>query len=301
MNKQEVSMVWLIGHKGMLGSEVYNVLTANKTKFFYSDAELDITDSKLLEQVTKNEKINWIVNCAGYTDAALAESESDKALAVNGHALQNIINIAKEKDAKIIHISTSEVFDGKTYAGYTEADEPNPLSKYAYSKLVGEQILIQNYHKHIILRTSWLYGRNGINFIHTMLKLFGSGSTVSIVDDQTSSPTYAVDVAKVIGYLISSDASKYGVYHCSNTGQTDWFSYAKAILERSLRFGILPNWIQAKTKIIPISSSEYSSPNKVPQNAYLLCEKISKEYKINMRPWEESLDAFFKTISKKKV
>jgi len=294
-------MVWLIGNKGMLGSEVFNVLTASKIKFFYSDAELDITDSKLLADVTKHEKIDWIVNCAGYTDIDLAEQEEGKALSVNGHALQNIINIAKVKDAKIIHISSELVFDGKKFTGYSETDEPNPINKYGYSKLVGEQVLIQNYHRYIILRTSWLYGKNGVNFIHTMLKLYGSGSTVSIVDDQTGSPTYAVDVAKVIGFLISNHADKYGIYHCSNTGLTDWFSYAKAIFERSLLYGILPAWIQTKTKIVPITSKEYTSAAKRPQNSYLLSNKLRVDYKINMRPWEESLDAFFKSISKKKV
>ena len=294
-------MVWLIGHKGMLGSEVYNVLTANNIKFFYSDAEIDITDRKLLAATTKNEKITWIVNCAGYTDAALAEKEKDRAANVNGYALQNIIDIAKEKDAKIIHISTAEVFGGDVYEGYTEADTPNPLSSYAQSKLIGEQALLQNYDKHILLRTSWLYGKSGINFIHTMLKLYGAGSSVSIVDDQTSSPTYAVDVAKVIGYLIGINADKYGIYHCSNTGQTDWFSYAKAILERSISYGVLPGWIQTKTKITPLSSSDYTSPTIIPQNSYLICNKLAKDYNITMRSWEDSLDAFFTSIGKKRV
>jgi dTDP-4-dehydrorhamnose reductase len=294
-------MVWLIGYKGLLGAEVYNVLTNNKIQFFYSDSELDITDANLVKQVVQKEKIDWIINCACYSNIEQAESEKEKAMSVNGHAIQTLVDIAKEKNATIIHISCESVFDGKKYDGYVEEDETNPINYYGYSKLAGEQVLIQNYNKYFILRTSWLYGKNGINFVYTMLKLFGSGATVSVVDDQTGSPTYALDIAKIIGYLITIKADKYGIYHCSNTGRTDWFEFANTILDKSIQHNILPNWIKTKTKkIIPISSNQHISEAKKPQHSYLDSNKMKNTYKINMRSWKDALDAFFKSIQKTK-
>lgn len=292
-------MVWLIGHKGLLGSDVFNVLQANKIPFFFSDSELDITNASLVKEVLEKQEIKWIVNCAGIADVELAQKEPNIAIAVNSEALNTLIEVAKNKNATIIHISDAEVFDGTKFDGYSETDLTSPINEYSKSKASGDEILINNYDKHIILRTSWLYGKYGINYVHTMLKLYGSCGSASIVDDQTSSPTYTLDVAKVIGYLININAQKYGVYHCSNTGQTDWFEYAKAILDKSLLYEVLPKWIRSKVKITPISSIDYTSPVNRPQNTYLICDKLAQEYNIYMRSWESALDAFFQTIQKK--
>ncbi len=283
-------MVWLIGNKGMLGSEVEKLLVSNELPFICSDLEVDITDENSLRSHIneKGKEVEWIVNCSAYTAVDQAEEEPEKAFKVNSNGVFNLAQMAKTLNATLIHVSTDYVFDGKKQSPYLENDEPNPVGVYGKSKWQGDQHIIRNLNKYFIFRTAWLYGKNGQNFVNTMLQLFERRDTVRVVSDQWGSPTYAKDLAGTIVDLIRNSRVEYGIYHYSNLGRISWYDFAKKILEIALCEGIIHKTVE----LVPITTTEYPTKATRPKNSCLSKEKIMKTFGQSIRSWEEALEEY---------
>lgn len=285
-------MIWLIGNRGMLGSDVESLLKQNKLEYMSSDLEVDITSIEQLRNFVSGKKIDSIINCAAYTAVDRAEDEPDKAFKINAEGASNIARIAKEKNAVLIHISTDYVFDGEKQGPYTEEDEPNPTGVYGKSKHQGE-LHIQNILKqYYIIRTAWLYGLHGNNFVYTMLTLFKEKESLKVVSDQWGSPTYTKDLAEAIIKIVKRNSSDYGIYHFTNEGKTNWFEFSKSIYTRAKEKGIITRDID----LLPVKTSEYPTKAKRPQNSYLSKEKIKAVFDIHIMHWEDALNIFLNKV-----
>ncbi len=227
----------IIGFKGMLGTDLYKMSKVNYNVIGLDSDELDITDLDAVKSKLNEIKPNIIVNCAAYTNVDGCEENTDLAYSVNGIGVRNLAVAANSMTdrlvdrPKIVHISTDYVFDGEGKVDLKEYDLVNPLSVYGKSKLMGEEMLKSFYDKYFILRTQWLYGVNGNNFVKTMLKLASERDSLMVVDDQIGCPTYTKDLCNVILEVVETE--KYGIYHVSNSEKTSWHGFAKDIFELS--------------------------------------------------------------------
>jgi dTDP-4-dehydrorhamnose reductase len=262
-----------------------------------SDKEVDITNYPILQEFTKNIELAWIINCSGYTEVDKAEKEMEKAFLINRDGGKNISKIATEKQAKLIHISTDYVFNGKkdTHLSYTENDKTEPINIYGESKLAGEREIKETFKKYFILRTAWLYGRGGKNFVSTMLKLFKEKEEIKVVSDQWGSPTYTVDLAEVIVEIINHDSDKFGIYHFTNEGVTNWYEFACTIYDKARRLGLIED--NKKVEIQPIKTEDYPTAARRPRYSVLSKEKIKREFNLKIRDWEDALEDFINTLS----
>ena len=290
-------MIWLIGNKGMLGQEVEKLLKRKKLTYLVSDKEVDIADYPTLQEFTKNIELAWIINCSGYTEVDKAEKEIEKAFLVNRDGVRNISKIATEKQAKLIHLSTDYVFNGgkNTHLSYTEDDKTEPINIYGESKLAGEREIKETFKKYFIIRTAWLYGIGGKNFVSTMLKLFKEKEEIKVVSDQWGSPTYTVDLAKGILEIINNDSDKFGIYHFTNEGVTNWYEFAREIYRKSKKLGIIDS--NKEVKIRAIETKEYPTFAQRPKCSWLSKEKIKRELNLDIRNWEDALTDFLSFLS----
>jgi len=289
-------MIWLIGNKGMLGSEVERLLRKSNLTFLSSGREVDITDYSAIERHGREKKIEWVVNCSGYTKVNKAEEERESAFKINREGVKNISLYCLKRKAKLIHISTDYVFEGnkKESCGHKENDKVNPLSVYGKSKLAGEEEIKKNLDEYFIVRTAWLYGLNGNNFVSTILRLFREKKIVRVVDDQWGSPTYAVDLAEVIIKIIKSCSEKFGIYHFTNEGVVNRYEFARVIYNKAERLGLIPG--DRKVEIEPIKTGEY--PTAVIRSEYLVLskDKIRREFSLKIRSWDEALEDFLSLL-----
>lgn len=286
-------MIWLIGNKGMLGSEVEQALASNGFSYAASDAEVDICSIEQLKKFTEGKKIEWIVNCAAYTNVDAAEDNKKTAFKINCDGVRNICMVAKELGARLIHISTDYIFDGKVSDGYCEDRIARPLSVYGESKLDGELQVEEILKSHFIIRTSWLYGHNGKNFVNTMLKLFNERDEVKVVSDQSGSPTNSQNLAGAIVAIIKSGSNKYGIYHFTDEGRISWYDFAVEIYNEAKKAGL----VERDVKIVPIPTSQHPTKAKRPMNSYLLKDKIKKELGIELVDWKKALQSFINKLN----
>ena len=296
-------MIWLIGCKGMLGYELSLLFEKSGIKYTGTDRDIDITDSALINEFCKNKSLNWIINCAAYTAVDSAQDNEDACRDLNVKGAANIASYAKNTGASFIHISTDYVFNGKgnlcenssSLRPYREDDITSPISVYGLSKLDGEKLVVKLNPMSYIIRTSWLYGKYGKNFVLTMLKLFSEQNEIKVVNDQRGSPTWTLDLCAVILELIkSSDNGKiipFGIYHYTNEGETTWFDFAQEIYRLAGKY----SHYDRICKIIPCSSDEYPQKAKRPVYSVLDKEKIKSNLGINIPVWEKSLKEFIKT------
>jgi dTDP-4-dehydrorhamnose reductase len=285
MTDQKMAQILVTGANGQLGSEMRDLASAYKNlQFLFTDVDtLDITDIVKLKSFFNTHKVDYIINAAAYTAVDKAESEKPKAEAVNVNAVRNLVQLANNYKARLVHISTDYVFDGKAQKPYLESDEVSPQGVYGKTKLDGE-IEARRYTQAIIIRTSWLYSSHGSNFVKTILKLGRDRGAVSVVNDQKGSPTYAHDLAKVILNIISAaveDISyfKPGVYNYANDGECTWYDFAKEIFEMS---GVV-------CTVTPIPTRDYPTPAKRPAYSVLDKTKIKNTWQISIPHWKESL------------
>lgn len=290
-------MIWLIGNKGMLGSEIEEILKEQWFTYWASDREVDITDYKALEKFGKDKKIEWVVNCSGYTQVDRAEEKIDNAFRINQDGVRNIALFCQKRNIKLIHISTDYVFDGRKDIpdSYSEEDIPNPQGVYSQSKLAGEVEINKLFNRYFVIRTAWLYGKTGSNFVNTMLRLFKERGLVKVVDDQWGSPTYTKDLAEVIIKIIKNESNQYGVYHFTNEGRTTWYGFAKEIYRQAKEIDLIEK--DKEVKVIPIKTEEYPTAAERPKNSILSKEKIKQTFHIDIRPWDEALEDFLKELS----
>lgn len=291
--KSKAGKVLITGLSGMLGTDLakelrrkYEVVgtdvvrTSSIIDKFYKS---DITDREEISGVIKKAKPDIVVHTAAWTDVDGCELDRKKAYRINAEGAENVARACRTAGAKLIYISTDFVFDGKKKSPYKETDKTNPLSAYAESKLKGEAAVKKALKEYFILRTGWLYGRHGKNFVDTIVsKAESAGGVLKVVDDQVGSPTYTVDLAKAIRSLLDRIVTGYGVYHISNSGSVSWYEYAKAILKLS---GI-------KARVAPISSKELDRPAKRPAMSVMDNSKFEKFTGYKMRGWRAALKEY---------
>ncbi|TYA52215.1 dTDP-4-dehydrorhamnose reductase [Formosa maritima] len=246
---------------------------------FVSKAELDITNKAQLKDLFNHHHFDYCINCAAYTAVDKAESDNETAYSVNVNGSKYLAEVCQLHQTTLIHISTDFVFDGTSKFPYKETDTTKPLSVYGITKLKGEQAIIKNLEKYFIIRTSWLYSEYGHNFMKTMLRLAQEKDQLHVVSDQIGTPTYTGDLIEVIFKLIISRNENYGIYHFSNSGETNWFDFAKAIFEYS----------HIKTELKPIPTEAYPTSAKRPQYSVLDTTKIKSTLDICIPNWKDTL------------
>ena len=291
-------MIWLIGNKGMLGNDVEKLLKERELVYCASDKEIDISDYKALEKFGKDKEIKWIINCAGYTRVDKAEEEIDEAFKLNKDGVRNIALFSAKRQIRLIHISTDYVFDGRQEgdaAAYTEDDKTHPINIYGKSKLVGEEEIKKMLEGYFIIRTAWLYGSLGNNFVSSMLKSFKEKKAIKVVNDQWGSPTYTVDLAGAILKIIEDDSVKYGIYHFTNEGVTNWYKFARAIYSKARKLNLIST--SKKVVLKAIKTEEYPTAAARPRSSILAKEKIKKEFNLDIRDWKEALTEYLNFLS----
>lgn len=240
--------------------------------------KLDITKKQNVSAIIKNLNPDIVIHAAAWTDVDGCELDSKKAYKINGEGTKNIALACKSIGATLIYISTDFVFDGKRKNPYKETDKTNPLGIYADSKLKGEMAVKRILKKYFILRTGWLYGKHGKNFVDTIITRAKNEKVLKVVDDQVGSPTDTKDLAKAI-HVLFNKTTDYGTYHISNSGSVSWYDYAKEILKLA----------KSQTKVTPISSKELDRPARRPKMSVLDNSKFIKFTGHKMRNWQEAL------------
>jgi len=279
----------VIGSNGQLGWELCR--RGEKADFEIVPLDLpefDITDPSTVKKGVSQTGVSLVINAAAYTAVDKAEAEPESVFAVNRDGPAYLASSCMEAGIPLIHISTDYVFDGNKDGPYLETDPVSPLCVYGKSKTAGEIEVRTRLKEHIILRTSWLYGIHGQNFVKTMLRLGQEKEELSVVADQYGSPTYAADLAEAIlaiaDYLRQGRQIPWGTYHYCGMGETTWHGFAKNIFDLARKYDSL-----IVNKVVPITTAEYPTPAKRPANSVLACSLITKHFGIQPRPWQESL------------
>ncbi len=280
-------VVLVTGANGQLGQSIQFI--ANQypnVQFIYTDyQELDITNFESCHTVFAKYKPQFCINTAAYTAVDKAESEAEKAHLINVIGPENLAKVCKEYNTILLHISTDFIFDGTSTQPYLETDIPNPKSVYGQTKLDGELAVQKNWEKHFIIRTSWVYSQFANNFMKTMLRLASERDSLSVVNDQIGTPTYAVDLAEVLMNIIQSSItnkpSPFGIYNFSNEGVCSWHDFASAIFHQK---GI-------SIDLQPIPTSAYPTPAKRPSYSVLDKSKIKNTFNLKINDWKTSLQS----------
>ncbi|MGG3799035.1 dTDP-4-dehydrorhamnose reductase [Metabacillus fastidiosus] len=276
-----MSKLLITGAGGQLGKEALEMFgKLNVQVIGCNKSQLDITNYEQVEEVVNSLKPNIILNCAAYTNVDQAEDNVHHAFLINAIGARNLAIVTDIVGAKIIHISTDYVFAGTKNKPYNEFDMPDPQTIYGKSKLAGEEFIKNFNKKHFIIRTSWLYGKYGNNFVKTMLKLSQESSEINVVNDQLGSPTLTTDLLISISDLMQT--SYYGTYHVSNAGQCSWYDFAKEI------FLIRGN----DTKVSGICSENYPTRAVRPKYSVMDHMGIQLNNLKEMRSWKEALEEF---------
>lgn len=287
-----MSKILVTGAKGQLGTEIRNLeMDFPLHKFLYTDIlELDITNKDELNKYVISNSPEIIINCAAYNQVDKAEEEPGPAMKLNVEAVGNLASVAEEHDCAFIHISTDYVFDGRTFRPYVEDDKPNPLSKYALSKMEGEVQALKYGKKSAVVRTSWLYSPFGHNFVKTIRKYGRERGSLNVVNDQVGSPTFAADLAKAVLLLAEKvkEQEKPQIFHYSNEGIASWYDFAQAVIRIS---GIA-------CIVNPVSTKEYPLPAKRPYYSVLSKKKIKEFLNISIPHWLDSLEDCINIITK---
>lgn len=274
--------IWICGASGMLGSCFTRMLKERKSSFVANDRdEIDITDLESVSDFVRARQITHIINCAAYTQVDQAEVEQRQAYLVNAVGPHNLGIAARRHGARVLHFSTDYVFDGKGRTPYSEDDPCTPLGAYGMSKLAGEIKLLDE-HRHVcIIRTSWLFGYPGKNFVETMLRLMQEKEHLKVVFDQTGRPTYCNDLAGAALELLDEE----GVFHFANSLETSWYQFAKEIHRQALGVGF-PLKIKS---LDPITTHEYPTIAQRPAYSTLSTKKIEEYLGYSPRSWQEAL------------
>jgi dTDP-4-dehydrorhamnose reductase len=251
-----------------------------------TDVEVfDITDARAVEEQVCVPGLALVINCAAYTAVDRAESEPELALAVNRDGPACLATACGKARIPLIHISTDYVFDGSKEGPYRETDPVAPLGVYGRSKAEGEREVRTRLPEHVILRTSWVYGIHGHNFVKTMLRLGQERQVLRVVDDQQGCPTNAADLAEIILAIAGKyDRKPWGTYHYSGKGVTTWHGFAEAIFAEARKYTSL-----LVERVEPIPTAQYPTPAKRPANSVLDCSLFTSTFGIEPRPWRESL------------
>lgn len=280
--------ILVTGTKGQLGRDIVRVLHDAKCIVLACDREsLDITNANLCVQKVNEFQPDTIIHCAAYTSVDDAEFEVDNAYSINTMGTRNLVIASERIGAKFCYISTDYVFDGTSTMPYHEYDNTNPQSIYGKSKRAGEELVKSLSSKYFIVRTSWVYGLHGNNFVKTMIRLGSEKPEISVVNDQKGSPTYTVDLARFLLELVNTE--KYGIYHASNSGECTWYEFAQAIFTES---GLLGKTYSVQ--VHPCNTDDFPRPAPRPRNSVMEHISIRTNGLQDLRPWREGLHDFLR-------
>jgi dTDP-4-dehydrorhamnose reductase len=275
--------ILIIGASGMLGRDLQPILSLRHEVMGVDLDKLDITQPGKPRETLDSLRPDVVINLAAITDVDGCESQREKAFLVNAQGALEVAQGCAATGARLIHLSTDYVFDGTSPLSYTEEALPRPLNAYGESKLLGERAVQETGENYLILRTAWLYGRHGKNFVDTILRLSSQQEEIRVVNDQRGSPTYTRDLSRAIEVLLERE--ERGVVHVTNSGSCSWFEFAGKILA-------MRNPGDPPVRLLPISSAELGRPAKRPANSVLDCSKFERIAGWKMRPWEESLKEY---------
>ena len=268
--------VLVTGANGQLGRELLAAL-GNEEVHPRDHRSLDISNESAVLAAVREIRPRWVINAAAFNDVDGAEMAEEEAFAVNARGPLNLARAAAEVNAGLVHVSTDYVFDGRKGSAYTEDDQPNPLSVYGRSKYQGERSVLESKASACVLRTAWLYGLHGKNFVKAILDVASKGRPLKVVADQVGSPTSAADLAGAINQLIRTPAR--GLFHVANAGACSRFEFAKAI-------------VRGAVEVHPITSAEAGRPARRPDNSSLTSVRWPALGLPSLRPWQSALDDF---------
>ncbi|MDR2553929.1 MAG: dTDP-4-dehydrorhamnose reductase [Fibromonadaceae bacterium] len=278
--------VWITGSKGMLGQDL-RALAGHDFEVFESDREVDITDELAVSAYLSKNKPNLIINCAAYTAVDQAETETELNYKLNALGPKVLGECSAKANIGIVHISTDYVLSGNPPDPLTEEAPLNPINAYGKAKAEGEVLLAKANPNHWIIRTAWLYGINGKNFVKAMLNLMRTKEQISVVKDQLGNPTWTCDLATAI-LKIAKNPKNPGIYHFSNEGIASWHDFAKEIQKQALEKKLLEKMIP----VLPIASSEWKSLAKRPLWSAMDKTKIMKNFEVQVPVWQNSLSKY---------
>lgn len=277
---------FVAGARGMLAADLIPILENMGEVSCGSRPDFDISDPEKVNKSLKACMPDIVINCAAYTAVDKAETDEEMAFAVNARGPEVLAKASKEIGAKLIHISTDFVFDGKGNMPYVESDQTNPICVYGASKLAGETSIIKNTDNYLIVRTSWLYGKNGGNFVKTILRLASEREELGIVYDQTGTPTYTKDLAEGIVNLIKNKAS--GIYNFSNEGVCSWYDFAREIVDIEEGMGKK----HKLKRLNPILTKDYPTPAKRPAYSVLNKSRYKETTSQDIPHWKDGLKRY---------
>ena len=293
MRNTHILRVAVTGSNGQLGSEFARI-AGNHPGFhftFLSRETFPLDQKEKMVAWLRANPVDVFIHCAAYTAVDRAESEKEQVFLLNGTAPGLIASILSDTGTKLIYISTDYVFDGNSATPLTEEAKTNPINIYGASKLEGERLVIQNNSMSQVIRTSWVYSTHGNNFVKTMIRLMKERNSINVVDDQFGSPTYAGDLAAAIMQMLETNHFIPGIYHYSNEGKTNWFSFAEEIKKKT----------ESHCLVLPIPSSGFPTPAKRPAYSLLDKSKIKKDYGLFIPEWQSSLAVCIDLLKKKEV
>jgi len=275
--------ILLTGRAGQVGWELERSVSPLGEVFAFDRRGMDLADSGAIVSRVRDVRPDVVVNAAAYTAVDGAESERDRAMSVNAAAPRILAEECKAIGALLIHYSTDYVFDGAKKEAYDELDSPRPLNVYGLSKLEGEKAIQGTDCAHIILRTAWVYGARGRNFLRTMLRLASEGKPLRVVNDQFGAPTWSREIAQVTAGLLArmqpNQRDARETYHLTAGGRTTWYDFARRIFELG---GVGAN-------VTTIGSHEYPTPATRPKNSVLDCRKLQRDFGLSIPAWERGL------------
>lgn len=283
--------ILLTGVNGQVGFALQRTLATLGKVHALDRNQLDLTNPVNIREVVRSIKPDLIVNPAAYTAVDKAESESDLAYAINATAPAILAEEAKSLGIAMVHYSTDYVYDGTKLSPYVESDATNPLSVYGKSKLAGEEAIRATGIPHLILRTSWVYGARGKNFMNTIIRLASEREELRIVADQFGAPTSSRSIAEAtMSVLENWSEDKSGVYHLTCARITSWHGFTQAIIEEYNAIQKVRNWPALKVKnVLPITTAEYPTPTARPTNSKLNCDSLCKTFELNLPEWDLAL------------
>lgn len=279
------------GANGQLGQCIRKIAPdfEDRFEFYFADSsQLDISDASAVADYFYDVQPHFCINAAAYTAVDLAETETEKAFAINAEGVRNLAENCAEYKTVLIHISSDYVFNGDTEISYSEDSFTDPQGFYGESKLKGEELALDANPKTIILRTSWLYSEFNKNFVKTMLNLFEQKEELGVVNDQFGQPTNANDLAETIMTIIEHEPQQFGVFHYSNYPETSWFNFAEKIAELS----------HSKIKLNAVTSEQFPTAAKRPMRSTMCLDKIESVYGIETKHWENSLEECIEILKK---
>ena len=277
--------VFVTGVKGQLGFDVMNELEKQGLEGIGVDIdEMDITDADQVNKVIKEAAPDAVIHCAAYTAVDAAEDNEEICRKVNAKGTENIAKVCEELDIKMMYISTDYVFNGQGERPWEPDDEREPLNVYGQTKYEGELAIEEHVKKFFTVRIAWVFGVNGKNFIKTMLNLGKTHDHLTVVDDQTGSPTYTYDLARLLVDMIQTD--KYGRYHATNEGICTWYEFACEIFKQA----------GMNVSVAPVSSDEYPAKAKRPSNSRMDKSKLTANGFTPLPTWQDALSRYLKEI-----